>query len=156
MSFIWTDELVQTVRELAAEGKSTHLIGSIVGTTRCSVIGKCRREKIPLSKYPADRKMSRPRPRYRRAMVQVPQPPVQNVSRETPPHLIPKPPQQDTGEFLAIEFNDLADYHCRYPEGAGIPDIRFCGQPHLTGSAYCAKHHAVCFSTYTRPDYRGA
>lgn len=43
----------------------------------------------------------------------------------------------------AVKFEELDRRGCKYP--FGMRDYRFCGHTRRTGSAYCGKHHAVCY-----------
>jgi len=50
---------------------------------------------------------------------------------------------------LAVSTRDailsLRRTSCRYPIGnVGEPEFRFCGEPKIEGSSYCAKHRAIC------------
>jgi hypothetical protein len=59
------------------------------------------------------------------------------------PACCPLPTPAGTG-FLGIALIDLEQTHCRYPHG-DPPEIRFCGQAKVEGSAYCAVHTKLCY-----------
>lgn len=56
----------------------------------------------------------------------------------------PQPVEAETqSEFLAVTFSDLNRDHCHYPRGEGA-ELRFCGQPRLSGHSYCLHCYRIC------------
>lgn len=149
----WTDERVDLLKKLWADGYSCSVIAAeIGGITRNAVIGKVTRLGLPFRKTQKD---GRPRGQRwkechrspgRRRFVFPTAPVLSGVAS-----IVHAPKSPD---HLGLTFDQLKPglFQCRYIDG----DVRegthtYCGQPTLDGSSYCAFHHRIC---YTRPDNR--
>lgn len=141
----WTDENIETLRKLCAQGLPFSVIGARMGITRSAAIGKASRLRIgksPSKPTAADRK------------------PVTNFGKRilTPPHIVQmkrleamKPPapeklDADAPVPLMIPLLDLTEQMCRWPHGdprdAGFG---FCGHEKSFGVSYCDFHQRAAF-----------
>ena len=124
----WTDELDSTLRTMWGQGYSLVAIGRVVGKSKNAVAGRVHRLALTPRPSPIHRPAPlKPRkPRTRPA----PKPPRQRVVK-----LAKGPSTYKTCQW--IENEPTADDSCK------------CGAEAQPGSAYCARHHARCFTTST-------
>jgi GcrA cell cycle regulator len=117
----WTDDLVEQLKKLWAEGRSGSEIGRMLGGfTRNAIIGKVHR--IGLEKRA---KPSRP----------------MKIHHRRKP--FPKAPCVPG----SVKLVDLQSWSCRWPMGDPQADaFGFCGCPQHEGSSYCDLHHAMAHS----------
>jgi len=127
----WTDERVETLKKLWAEGLSASQIAAALGgVTRNAVIGKVHRlglsgrAKAPSSAAPRPRK-----PRVHSHMLRVSRPSIRG---------------NPLGQRRTLL--ELTEETCRWPIGdPGQPDFFFCGGQTITGLPYCAYHSRVAY-----------
>lgn len=153
MTFIWTDERVDALKQHWLSGASCSEIGAAMGTSRNSVIGKSHR----LGLEPRKRRMA-PDERERKRQEQLAKrmnrqrASRQQFGEDKPMQELPPAPEPFVGS-LNIPFNDLRDYsssesnECRYVADGG-PDYLACGTPTLDGESYCAHCKGI---VYVRP-----
>jgi GcrA cell cycle regulator len=136
----WTAERDEMLKRLWADGYSASLIADkITGgdkITRCAVIGRVHRLKLPGRKHqpPAQRK---PYPRANGA----PKPPRPRPPppKPPPPPSSPNPPMRP--DMRKLPLLQLEPHHCRFPEGNG--PFFFCGADAHEGKVYCDFHHQM-------------
>ena len=128
---IWTDEAIERLRELVAEGWSMSRIGDDLGLSRNAVCGKIHRMKIVVSPKPLVGKVKSGKPER-----VAPFRPPANL----PPPLVVVPPPEEPNS-LQLQLLDLVSGQCRYPQGDR--DFLFCGHPQREHSSYCAYHHRL-------------
>lgn len=143
----WTDERVETLKKLWAEGYSCSLISSrLPGFSRNAIIGKVHRMGLPLrghdkvrSRQPVFRK-----PKRKREIGMV------VVKIETPTwKSIPMPTERDRPATL-YTLMDRPDNGCMYFYGDPRQDARgYCGKPREPGIAYCGECARICFDVRT-------
>jgi GcrA cell cycle regulator len=152
----WTDERVELLKKLWAEGLSaSQIAGRIGGVSRNAVIGKVHR--LGLSGRATTTRMKSHRPRVRMAQAsakrsqkarfaQVGNPAVRALYK---PDAEPFVPVQ---EELVIPLKErkniqtLAECHCRWPIGdPQHPDFHFCGKTKVAGLPYCEFHARRAF-----------
>jgi GcrA cell cycle regulator len=152
----WTDERVELLKKLWAEGLSaSQIAGRIGGVSRNAVIGKVHR--LGLSGRATTTRMKSHRPRARMAQssakrsqkarfAQVGNPAVRALYK---PDAEPFVPAQ---EELVIPLKErksiqtLAECHCRWPIGdPQHPDFHFCGKTKVAGLPYCEFHARRAF-----------
>jgi GcrA cell cycle regulator len=135
----WTDELIERLKVLWAEGLSASQIADeLAGKfTRMSVIGKAHRLKLPA------RKAREPGPPYlrkpRRRAGGVPKPPPPRPPKPPPPPPTPLPPT--VPQMRKLGLFQLKRQHCRWPLGGLLdPPRLFCAADTHDGEVYCPAH----------------
>ena len=115
----WTDEMMERLRELVAEGLSASQIGSRLGLTRNSIIGRMSRMKIAKVK-PSIHVEHRP------------------VIRKAP--LVPRPVPVSPHPFIG-PVNDFPNsrYACRFMRVVKA-GWQCCGQDTVGGTSWCEFH----------------
>lgn len=126
----WTDERVQSLKDLYAQGLSAARIARALGNiSRNAVIGKIHRLGIlrggvPVQtqriKRPANLSASEPKPPPRPRAIAVPEP-----------------------ASMRVELVDIRDGMCRWPSEEA--PYTYCG--HACTSVYCDFHNAVAHQT---------
>jgi GcrA cell cycle regulator len=164
----WTDERVEMLKKLWADGLSASQIAGELGEiTRNAVIGKVHR--LGLSGRAKSPSSSAPRPRKARA-----HPHMLRVSRRAMRgntalahgydyEVEPEPEFVDNvipiGQRRTIL--ELTEETCRWPIGdPGSADFFFCGGQTSTGLPYCSYHSRVAYQPTNmrrdrRPPFRG-
>ena len=148
----WTDERLELLKKLAAEGFSNAVIAAELGLTRNAVIGKRAREDIPTVNpcggptIEVEKRSIRARQaRERRAALHL-KPHWSYHSRKVVS--LPKPP---FGDIVPLNVNliDLESNHCRYPtdERGENGLMLFCGHPQQKDSSYCECHRKLTTTT---------
>ena len=146
----WTEDRVETLKKLWAEGHSASICAErLGGVTRNAVIGKAHRLGL------AARSQSGAAAHARRAAAialrkaEAAKAPRFFVRVSAPVERKPMPQKPKTGgtkqppDMLLVTFAKLTQQQCSWPVGDGKPeDFRFCGLPQRAGSSYC-DHHAV-------------
>ncbi len=155
----WTDDRVEMLKTLWAEGLSASQIANrLGGATRNAVIGKVHRLGLSGRGRPAN--TSRPKPAKRKPSLprtpQKPLPvagnaalkpaveakPVVHVEPAPAPVHIVKTPSKERRTILT-----LTEQTCKWPIGnPGEEDFHFCGAEKASGGIpYCAKHAAIAY-----------
>lgn len=135
--FDWTDERIEKVKRLWADGFSAARIAGLIGTTRNSVIGKVNRLNLLRRDNRPTRK---PRPPRRKTTVTIHRPKVATIDPPAapPPVEIWEPAPDPAGNLTVL---DLTAYTCKWPIGdVGQPGFTFCGARPIVGLPYCAYH----------------
>ena len=135
----WTEDRVELLKKLWAEGLSASQIARTMGdVTRNAVIGKVHR--LGLSGRATTSRADRPR----RATIPKPQPkPVvaepASVAEAT----------LSNGEFATVMT--LNGVMCRWPIGdPGATDFHFCGNQTESGDPYCTAHAELAYQPTNR------
>jgi GcrA cell cycle regulator len=150
----WTDERVELLKKLWADGLSASQIANELGNvTRNAVIGKVHRlglsgrAKSPSSAAPRQRKprvhahmlRMRPATRGNTALATVPG---YDLDLEPEPELI----ENIIPIGQRCSLLELTDDKCRWPIGdPGSVDFFFCGGKPSEGLPYCAYHSRVAY-----------
>jgi GcrA cell cycle regulator len=149
----WTDERVETLKKLWADGLSASQIAAeLGGITRNAVIGKVHR--LGLSGRAKSPSSAAPRPRKPRAtshMLRVSRSSMRGntalahayeLDIESEPQLIDNVIPLGQRRSLL----ELTEDTCRWPIGdPGTADFFFCGGPTITSLPYCAYHSRVAY-----------
>ena len=171
----WTDERVETLKTMWAEGKSASQIAKeLGGVTRNAVIGKVHR--LGLSNRNAA-PVAKPAPKAKPAKEAAPakeeakKPEPEPAAAEKPANVParkpiiragqPLPPQPSANEVSAealanvrevektakrLSLMQLTERTCKWPVGdPATDDFWFCGHPVQQGKPYCEAHVAVAF-----------
>jgi GcrA cell cycle regulator len=152
---MWTDERVEILKKLWAEGLSaSRIAGELGGITRNAVIGKVHRLGLSgRAKSPAS---STPRPRKARQSSAAFRSPRTSMRGNTALALNAAPGYEPDAESEPTEnvvpigqrctILELTDDKCRWPLGdPGQADFCFCGGKSIVGLPYCAYHARVAY-----------
>jgi len=149
----WTDERVETLKKLWAEGHSASRIAAeLGGITRNAVIGKVHR--LGLSGRAKSPSSAAPRPRKPRAaahMLRISRPSIRgNTTLAHAFELDMEPEAHPIDTVIPIgqrrSLLELTEDTCRWPIGdPGSADFYFCGGPAVTSLPYCAYHSRVAY-----------
>ena len=145
---LWTDEAVETLRQLAREGLSASGIAAALGAeSRNAVIGKANRIGVKLGGGPASASGA-PRTARPRSEKPAPAPPDDEpVSRSAWPFA-----GAGVGQMRRVSFQEIGRAACRWPFGdPGSGDFAYCGLEPADGRPYCAGH---CRMAYRPPNAR--
>lgn len=142
----WTEERVDLLKKLWADGESASAIAAALGAlTRNAVIGKVHRlqlagrRSLRRQTQAGDRVFSA-RGRSRKSRMRSSEAarwshPLRGFSKPLPP--LARAPEE------TVTIATLATSHCRWPEGdPKRPDFHFCGRAVGKTSPYCP-HHAA-------------
>jgi len=146
----WTDERVELLKKLWAEGLSASQIAAeLGGITRNAVIGKVHR--LGLSGRAKSPSTAAPRPRKPRSsgMIRVSRPAIRGNTALAYDYDI-EPDPQPIENVIPIgqrcSLLELNDEKCHWPVGdPGQPDFYFCGGKTGTGIPYCGYHARVAY-----------
>jgi len=149
----WTDERVELLKKLWADGLSASQIAAeLGGITRNAVIGKVHRlglsgrAKSPSSATPRPRK-----PRTHSHMLRVPRPAMRGNTALAHAFEYEAEPEPEVLDNIIpigqrrtlLELNEMT---CRWPIGdPGSADFFFCGGQVVTNLPYCAYHSRVAY-----------
>jgi len=153
----WTDERVELLKKLWADGLSASQIAAeLGGITRNAVIGKVHR--LGLSGRAKSPSSAAPRPRKPRSpshMLRVSRPSVRgNTALARLYEYEPEPEPEPIENIIPIgqrrTLLELTESTCRWPIGdPGSADFFFCGGNTVTGLPYCAYHSRVAYQPIT-------
>jgi len=147
----WTDERVELLKKLWADGLSaSQIAGELGGITRNAVIGKVHRlglsgrAKSPSSSAPRVRKprshmlrVSRSSMRGNTALA---------LAYDMESELEPEPVELVIPVEQRRSLLELNENTCRWPIGdPSGPEFYFCGGTPITGLPYCAHHSRVAY-----------
>jgi GcrA cell cycle regulator len=157
----WTDERVELLKKLWADGLSaSQIAGELGGITRNAVIGKVHRlglsgrAKSPSSSAPRARKPRSHMLRVSRASMRG------NTALALAYEMEPEPVEQYDNVIPIGQRRtllELTENTCRWPIGdPASSEFFFCGGPPITGLPYCAHHSRIAYqpATERRKDRR--
>lgn len=149
----WTDERVELLKKLWAEGLSASQIAhELGGVTRNAVIGKVHRLSLSGRAKPAS--SAAPRPRRARTTVTRPAPRPMTVGNTALKlHAVAEPrrvmvPIEDIVVPIPLRASILtiSDQTCKWPIGdPAAEDFSFCGHRPREGVPYCEYHARVAY-----------
>ena len=136
---MWTEERVELLKKLWAEGLSASQVAKqLGGVTRNAVIGKAHRLKLSNRLSPIQQNNKKP----------VAKPVEEKKPARKVANDISKPRDID---IKGISLAELKDKMCRWPIGdPKEPDFRFCGCQAVAGLPYCGEHAKVAYQAATR------
>jgi GcrA cell cycle regulator len=153
----WTDERVELLKRLWAEGLSASQIANQMGgVTRNAVIGKVHRLGLSGRAKPnAAPAQPRARKPSRAPSHPLTHRPAAHGNAALAAHLRPEPapePEIAIDEDVVIPMSErvtimeLRDSMCRWPMGdPTTPEFRFCGGKAITGLPYCTHHSRIAY-----------
>jgi GcrA cell cycle regulator len=149
----WTDERVERLKKLWADGLSASQIAAeLGGITRNAVIGKVHR--LGLSARAKSPSSPAPRPRKPRSAAHVLRVPRSSIRGNTAfahafelePEAEPEPIDNVIPLGQRRSLLELTEDTCRWPIGdPGSSDFYFCGGPAMTSLPYCAYHSRIAY-----------
>lgn len=152
MTITWSDERVELLKKLWADGLSASQIAAeLGGITRNAVIGKVHR--LGLSGRAKSPSSSSPRPRKARQthMMRVPRPSMRGNTALAYDYDLDVEPEPELIENIIpigqrrtlLELNEDT---CRWPIGdPATQDFFFCGGKPITSLPYCSYHSRVAY-----------
>lgn len=142
----WTDDRVEILKKLWAEGLSASQIARELGdVTRNAVIGKVHRLGLAGRASPTKPKSRlRHREHIDYGESSYPGSSRSRINDNVKPLVMPEPAVTSDGE--PINILSLNEKVCKWPIGEpGDDDFRFCGNRKENGSPYCAEHTRVAY-----------
>jgi GcrA cell cycle regulator len=149
----WTDERVETLKRLWADGLSASRIAAeLGGITRNAVIGKVHR--LGLSGRAKSPSSAAPRPRKGRThshVLRLSRPVMRgNTALAHAYELVIEPEPELVDNIIPLgqrrTLLELTEATCRWPIGdPGTAEFFFCGGQSATGLPYCAYHSRVAY-----------
>jgi GcrA cell cycle regulator len=151
----WTDERVELLKKLWADGLSaSQIAGELGGITRNAVIGKVHR--LGLSGRAKPSSSGAPRARKPRShMLRVARPAMRgNTALALAYEMEPEPELELVDNVIPIEQRrtllQLNEDTCRWPVGdPASTDFFFCGGKAVPSLPYCAHHSRVAYQPAT-------
>ena len=156
---MWTDAAIETLRQMALEGKSASSIAVALGApSRNAVIGKANRIGIKLTGHihlaPRPSRPSTERPR-RPAIARTDALAWKRVAVPTVPRERKSAwafAQAQVGEMLKVSLEEISESACRWPIGdPTTEEFAYCGIQTAKSRSYCAGH---CRMAYKPPNSR--
>lgn len=148
----WTDERVELLKTLWAEGLSAAQIANKMGgVTRNAVIGKVHRLGLSGRATPA-------KPQRGCTTAERRDEPVEKIAPRTLKSTLPEPEfiaplVLDTGDRTTVAT--IKNNMCKWPIGdPAREDFHFCGQSTASGKSYCAYHAHMAFQPPQRREPR--
>ena len=136
----WTEEAIEKLRSLWAEGLSTAEIGRRLSISKNAVVGKAHRLNLPPRPSPIRRnegETATVRPLVPKRVQGATLPPLSASMSAPMPTLRAMLP--------AVKFSQRAT-PCCWPIGEpGKPSFHFCNASAVTGKPYCEEHAAVAY-----------
>lgn len=125
---VWTDERIEELKALWAEGLTTGEIGKRLGVSKNAVVGKAHRLGLK----------GRPSP--------IKRPGAATPTAAAPKPARPKPAEAKQPPAKIRSVVDLSAHTCRWPIGdPKEATFHFCGAPCIPGKPYCAEHAAIAY-----------
>lgn len=133
----WTDERVEQLKSLWADGLSASQIArALGGVTRNAVIGKVHRLGLAGRAAPAPSEHAR--------VAATPARPAAPRPAEPKPVVAEDPIRLEDGKFATVLT--ITDHMCRWPIGdPSDADFHFCGRKTKPGSPYCDVHARMAY-----------
>ncbi len=137
----WTDESVEKLRQLWAQGMTANEIAKKLGVTKNAIVGKVHRLCLT----------ARPSPIKPKDMIPeaLPEEPVEVVEKVAEP-VTEKPAEtskeKPAGASTNVTLVDLDSHTCRWPIGdPRDDDFCFCGKKVRSGQTYCDEHSVQAY-----------
>lgn len=153
---IWNEDRITELKKLFSEGYSAGNIGTAMGLSRNSVIGKLFRLKLKRDTPPRIKKVRMPRaPKTRSGEHHAVRKIVAGGNGSL--RVIRSIEAAERYELRCVEiiplnltFEELQPNSCRYIYGDTPAEFVYCGHPKDT-SSYCPGHHALCWQESRPP-----
>ncbi len=139
----WTQELIDRLRKMWAEGLSTAEIGRRMGVSKNAITGKARRLNLPMRPSPIRRAPAAPRPLTmgrRTTLPKIETAAVAGVVTDEPPPPAAGAPKPAAGAL----FRRVTK--CCWPIGEPRKSgFRFCEAEPVSGKPYCPEHAGIAY-----------
>lgn len=148
----WTDEKVDLLKQLWAEGRTcSYIADRIGGVSRNAVIGKVHRiglaGRIVKSTDKTKVRMGGPKPPKKMKVKPAPERGQKAILAELPVEPLPA---EDIPPEKLVAFADLEESHCRWIYGDTRSGTHgFCGANKVIGLSYCERHARRAFAAPT-------
>lgn len=151
MSESWTDDRVERLKKLTADGWSASRIAEDLNVSRNAVIGKAHRNKLfrppvqpggPAAWLTRGRKAPLIKPKARGRKAPLIKPRAKWEPKEQPRRIV----MPESFSNNRISILELREYHCRWIHDDGL----YCGNPKINNTSYCLQHHSICYRKATR------
>lgn len=151
----WTDAEITTLADMAASGATAGQIGAALDRPRNSVIGKCHRLGVPLSRSPDASKRGGEatalKAKLARSAKAKPAEKPKPFRFGSPASLTPTPPKPVRevpmpSDATRVDLFGLTNITCRWPFEAEDGGFLFCGDPSADmtgGRSYCPYHARI-------------
>ena len=159
----WTISRVARLKDLWAQGLSgtqirdelsLQRIPDELAPTRCAILGKVHRLRLPCRESPTKcRAPRRPRPtRNGGSVISA----LKAMERALP--VIPfRPREPDPVEPVpSVAFCDLGYGDCKYFSAEAAYDVMCCGAPAIVGTSWCIFHSRIVYQKAKSPEQRQA
>lgn len=143
----WTDEMVESLRQMWVEGLTATEIAKKLGVSKNSIVGKVHRLCLTARPSPIKKKDEEineqeagntPQPTEQPAIVAKIAPKAKNVTE-------PKEENKKTADGKT-RLVDLDSHTCRWPIGdPRDEDFCFCGKKVRAGQTYCDEHSTMAY-----------
>ena len=161
----WTDERVELLKKLWADGLSASQIATKLGeVTRNAVIGKVHRlglagrattsrirtarPRTNIALFPARSAQAQYRTFGNTALKTVPQPQEKKAAAVVPLRGLPELEPAPQGRITLAELKETM---CHWPEGDPMEEgFHFCGRRKAFGVPYCEHHAAIAYNPGAR------
>jgi len=145
----WTEEEMEALSRMAAEGHTAKAIAEKLGRTRNSVIGRAVRKGVKLlgKTYPAlVKRVVKKEPSVKIARIAKAAKAEVKLARPAPVRMERTQPLGDAPPFLMIKLQDLKSNQCKWiVEKDFNDDYLFCGHPVIKDKSWCAHCHKVVY-----------
>lgn len=154
----WTDERIDLLKKLWADGRSASQIAKQLGVTRNAVIGKVNRLDLPM------RKTTVSTPRRRQSYVRLNQQHgaspdqlraqrIKDRQRAALKAIEPDPVPAEAQKPLRLSLINLTDKTCKWPIGdPQAPEFHFCGNTAPLEDPYCPFHQKMAYQPNSSRD----
>jgi GcrA cell cycle regulator len=153
----WTEERVELLKKLWAEGHSASKIAAeLGGVTRNAVIGKVHRLGLSGRARPPSTAAPRQRKPKTQSGMRVSRPALRgNTALAHAYDYEPEPEPEFVDNVIPLgqrrSLLELKENTCRWPIGdPGDPDFFFCGGSTMGGLPYCAHHCRIAYQPVDR------
>ena len=144
----WTDEQVDRLQELWAQGLTANEIAKILGVTKNSIVGKVHRLCLPARPSPIKSKGSDVTTTTEAVSAVSTEPSSQKAAESKAVTSAPKSPAPKGENIRLVE---LDSHTCRWPIGdPRDEDFCFCGKKVRTGQTYCDEHSQMAYVKATK------
>ncbi|OPZ76855.1 MAG: GcrA cell cycle regulator [Alphaproteobacteria bacterium ADurb.Bin438] len=137
----WTEEKIEELKKLWAEGLTTGEIGKRLGVSKNAVVGKAHRLDLESRPSPIKRAVSEVKEVVQKEVAQK-----EVVSEPKAPVRKKLPVKEVDKKNKKTKISDLTSTSCRWPVGdPKEEDFHFCGKETFNGKPYCLEHCAVAY-----------